>query len=37
MAREAEYKLIFPAVTYYDGQGFLVRLCVPKTSSVLIG
>jgi general L-amino acid transport system substrate-binding protein len=25
MAREAEYKLIFPAVTYYDGQGFLVR------------
>jgi general L-amino acid transport system substrate-binding protein len=25
MAREAENKLIFPAVTYYDGQGFLVR------------
>jgi general L-amino acid transport system substrate-binding protein len=25
MAREAKYRLIFPAVTYYDGQGFLVR------------
>ena len=25
MAREAEYKLVFPAATYYDGQGFLVR------------
>jgi general L-amino acid transport system substrate-binding protein len=25
MSREVELKLIFPAVTYYDGQGFLVR------------
>jgi general L-amino acid transport system substrate-binding protein len=25
MAREIELKLIFPATTYYDGQGFLVR------------
>lgn len=25
MAREGEFKLIFPAVTYYDGQGFMVR------------
>jgi general L-amino acid transport system substrate-binding protein len=25
MTRESELKLIFPAVTYYDGQGFLVR------------
>jgi general L-amino acid transport system substrate-binding protein len=25
MAREAKFKLIFPAVTYYDGQGFLMR------------
>jgi general L-amino acid transport system substrate-binding protein len=24
MAREAEFKLIFPATTYYDGQGFMV-------------
>jgi general L-amino acid transport system substrate-binding protein len=25
MAREAELQLVFPATTYYDGQGFLVR------------
>jgi general L-amino acid transport system substrate-binding protein len=25
MSREVEFKLVFPAVTYYDGQGFLVR------------
>ena len=25
MSREAELKLIFPAITYYDGQGFLIR------------
>ena len=25
MAREGEFKLIFPATTYYDGQGFMVR------------
>jgi general L-amino acid transport system substrate-binding protein len=25
MSREIELKLVFPAVTYYDGQGFLVR------------
>jgi general L-amino acid transport system substrate-binding protein len=32
MAREAELKLIFPAVTYYDGQGFLVRRSMPVQS-----
>ena len=25
MAREVEFRLIFPATTYYDGQGFMVR------------
>src|SRR5262252_10430240 len=25
MSREIELKLVFPAVTYYDGQGFLLR------------
>lgn len=34
MAREAELKLIFPAVTYYDGQGFLVRRSMPVQSSL---
>jgi general L-amino acid transport system substrate-binding protein len=32
MAREAELKLVFPAVTYYDGQGFLVRRSTPVQS-----
>ncbi|MFO1096886.1 MAG: amino acid ABC transporter substrate-binding protein [Xanthobacteraceae bacterium] len=34
MAREAELKLVFPAVTYYDGQGFLVRRAMPVQSSL---
>lgn len=34
MAREAELKLIFPAVTYYDGQGFLVKRSPPVQSSL---
>jgi general L-amino acid transport system substrate-binding protein len=34
MAREAELKLIFPAVTYYDGQGFLVRRSMPVQSAL---
>ena len=34
MAREAELKLVFPAVTYYDGQGFLVRRSMPVQSSL---
>ena len=34
MAREAELKLIFPAVTYYDGQGFLVRRTLPVQSTL---
>lgn len=34
MAREGELKLIFPAVTYYDGQGFLVRRAMPVQSSL---
>lgn len=34
MAREAELKLIFPAVTYYDGQGFLVKRTPPLQSSL---
>ena len=34
MAREAELKLIFPAVTYYDGQGFLVRRAMPVQSAL---
>jgi general L-amino acid transport system substrate-binding protein len=33
MAREAELKH-FPAVTYYDGQGFLVRRSMPVQSSL---
>ncbi len=34
MAREGELKLIFPAVTYYDGQGFLVRRSMPAQSAL---
>ncbi|MEZ5786579.1 MAG: amino acid ABC transporter substrate-binding protein [Xanthobacteraceae bacterium] len=34
MARETELKLIFPAVTYYDGQGFLVRRSMPVQSAL---
>jgi general L-amino acid transport system substrate-binding protein len=34
LSREAELKLLFPAVTYYDGQGFLVRRSMPVQSSL---
>jgi len=34
MSREVELKLIFPAVTYYDGQGFLVRRARNATSAL---
>jgi len=34
MSREIELKLVFPAVTYYDGQGFLVRRSRNATSSL---
>jgi general L-amino acid transport system substrate-binding protein len=34
MSRETELKLTFPAVTYYDGQGFLVRRARNVTSAL---
>ena len=34
MARETGLKLLFPAVTYYDGQGFLVKRSPPVQSSL---
>ena len=34
MGREIELKLVFPAVTYYDGQGFLVRRARNATSAL---
>jgi general L-amino acid transport system substrate-binding protein len=34
MSRETELKLVFPAVTYFDGQGFLIRNTVPATSAL---
>ena len=34
MSREIELKLTFPAVTYYDGQGFLVRRARNVTSAL---
>jgi general L-amino acid transport system substrate-binding protein len=34
MAREIELKLVFPAVTYYDGQGFMVRRARNATSAL---
>ena len=34
MAREVALKLVFPAVTYYDGQGFLVRRARNVTSAL---
>jgi general L-amino acid transport system substrate-binding protein len=32
MSREIELKLVFPAITYFDGQGFLVRKSRSATS-----
>jgi general L-amino acid transport system substrate-binding protein len=34
MSREIELKLVFPAVTYYDGQGFMVRRARNATSAL---
>lgn len=34
MSREIELKLVFPAVTYYDGQGFLVRRARNATTAL---
>jgi general L-amino acid transport system substrate-binding protein len=34
MSRETELKLVFPAVTYYDGQGFMTRRARPATSAL---
>jgi general L-amino acid transport system substrate-binding protein len=34
MSRETGLKLIFPAVTYYDGQGFLIRKARNATSAL---
>ncbi len=34
MSRETGLKLVFPAVTYYDGQGFLIRRSLPATSAL---
>jgi general L-amino acid transport system substrate-binding protein len=34
MSRETGLKLVFPAVTYYDGQGFLIRKSLPATSAL---
>ncbi len=34
MGRETELKLVFPAITYFDGQGFLVRKSLNATSAL---
>jgi general L-amino acid transport system substrate-binding protein len=34
MSRETDLKLVFPAVTYFDGQGFLIRRTLPATSAL---
>jgi general L-amino acid transport system substrate-binding protein len=34
MSRETELKLVFPAATYFDGQGFLIRKTVPATTAL---
>jgi general L-amino acid transport system substrate-binding protein len=34
MSRESELKLVFPAITYFDGQGFLVRKSRNATSAL---
>ncbi len=31
MSRETELKLVFPAITYFDGQGFLIRKTITAT------
>jgi general L-amino acid transport system substrate-binding protein len=37
MAREVELKLMFPAVTYFDGQGFIVRKARNAASALELG
>jgi general L-amino acid transport system substrate-binding protein len=37
MSREVELKLVFPATTYFDGQGFLVRRARNTTSALELG
>ena len=34
MSRETDLKLVFPAVTYFDGQGFMIRRARPATSAL---
>jgi general L-amino acid transport system substrate-binding protein len=34
MSRETEFKLVFPAVTYYDGQGFMIHRDRPANSAL---
>jgi general L-amino acid transport system substrate-binding protein len=34
MSRETDLKLVFPAVTYFDGQGFLIRRTLSATSAL---
>src|SRR5271156_3774011 len=34
MSREPELRLVFPAVTYFDSQGFLIRRTLPATSAL---
>jgi general L-amino acid transport system substrate-binding protein len=37
MSRETDLKLTFPAVTYYDGQGFLIRRNTTVSSALELG
>jgi ABC-type amino acid transport substrate-binding protein len=37
MSRETELKLVFPAVTYYDGQGFMIRRTTTVSSALELG
>jgi general L-amino acid transport system substrate-binding protein len=34
MSREIELKLVFPAITYFDGQGFLIRKTTTASSAL---
>jgi general L-amino acid transport system substrate-binding protein len=34
MSRETDLKLVFPAITYFDGQGFLIRRTLSVTSAL---
>jgi general L-amino acid transport system substrate-binding protein len=37
MSRETELKLVFPAVTYFDGQGFMIRRNTTVSSALELG